>query len=158
MEAVADEVLDVFHILRTLETVAHHEDVGRDGALLVQGLYNINVEGGRGLDVDVVFQHLLQHERKVRTFRAVAIMVVALIVHLGHGHVEHAPRLADVLGYLGQVSDAQRRAILLDKVHDRHAKPLEFVFHHGKLIVRKLERLFNQIDILILHTFAFKCG
>ena len=102
--------------------------------------------------MDVVLQGFLKHEGEVRTLGTVAVMVVALIVHLGHGHVEHPLGPLYLGGYFGQIRYLQRRTVLLDDVHHRDVVKIEGPVFYAEFVLRKLEGLLDQIDVLVLHT------
>ncbi len=153
-KTAVDQVGDVLHILRPFEAVANDVDVLVDEAALVERIDDVDVVCRRGFEIDLVLQRLFQYEREVRTLRTVAVVVGTLVIDLGHRHVEHALGTVDLLRYLGQIGDLQRRSVLLDNVHQRHAVKIEFVVLYGELILRKLERLFDKVDVLVFHLNA----
>ena len=82
-------------------------------------------------------------------------MVVALIVHLGHGHIEHPLGPLYLRGYFGQIRYLQRRAVLFDDIHHRNIVrnivEIQSSVLYTEFVLRKLEGLLNQIDVLVLH-------
>ena len=111
----------------------------------------MDIVGRRRFEIDVVLERLLQHEREVRALGAIAIVIAAFIVNLGHRHIEQAFGALNLRSNLRQIGYLQRRSVLLDYVHQRNLVKIQFVVRHRKLILRKLESLLDQIDILILH-------
>ena len=105
VESVFVQFGNIVDILLTLETVAYNEYVFVNQAVVVELLDEVDVEGRRGLQIDVVFQGLLQHETEVTAFGAVAVVVCAFVVHLGYSHIEQAFGALDRRTYLGQISD-----------------------------------------------------
>ena len=101
--------------------------------------------------MDVVLQGLFQYEGEVRTLGTVAVMVVALIVHLGHGHIEHPLGPLYLRGYFWQIRYLQRRAVLFDDIHHRNIVEIQSSVLYTEFVLRKLEGLLNQIDVLVLH-------
>jgi hypothetical protein len=59
--------------------------------------------------------------------------------------------LIDLLADLGQVGDAQRRAVLLDDLHQRQIVPGELFVHELELILGEVEGLLDQVDVAGLH-------
>ena len=92
MPAVVDELGDVGDVGVFLVTVADNVEVLVYNLAVIERLNQVKVEGGRGLDVDVVLQGLLEYEGEMRTLGAVAVVVIALIVNLCHGDIEHSLR------------------------------------------------------------------
>ena len=101
--------------------------------------------------MDVVLQGLLKYEGEVRALGAVAVVVVSLVVDLGHGHVEHPLGPLYLGGYFGQIRYLQRCAVLLDDVHHRDVVKIESPVFYAEFVLRKLEGLLDQIDVLVLH-------
>lgn len=151
LKAAVDQRGDVFDILRTLESVAYDVNALIDHAAVVQRIDDMDIVGRRRFEIDVVLERLLQHEREVRALGAIAIVIAAFIVNLGHRHIEQAFGALNLRSNLRQIGYLQRRSVLLDYVHQRNLVKIQFVVRHRKLILRKLESLLDQIDILILH-------
>ena len=101
--------------------------------------------------MDVVLHGLFQHEREVARLGAVAIVVRTLVVDLRHRHVEHALGAVDLLGDLRQVGDFERSSVLFDQFHQRNVVEIQLVVLDGELILREIERLFDQVDVLVFH-------
>ncbi len=80
-------------------------------------------------------------------------MIVTLIIHLGHRHIEQPLGPLYLRGYFRQIRDFQRRPVLLDDIHQRHFMKIKFIVFHTEFILRKLKRLLYQIDILVLHFY-----
>ena len=156
VETVAKHHGNVFDVLRTLETVADNENILGYQLLVIKLLNKVDVERRRGFEVDVVFKHLLQNKREMRTFGAVAVVVSALVVHLGNGHVEKAFGTLYLRAYLRQIGNFQRRAVLLYYLHQRYVVEIQFVVDGFEFVLRIFKRLVNQIDVLVFH--FFKCN
>ena len=101
--------------------------------------------------MDVVLHGLFEHEGEVARLGAVAVVVGALVVDLCHGHVEHAFGAVDLLGDLRQVGDLERGSVLFDDLHEGDVVEIELVVLDGELILREIERLFDQVDVLVFH-------
>ena len=153
-EPVVDQLRDILHVLRTFETVADDVTVLVDDPAVVEGVDDVDVVGGRGFEVDVVFERLFEHEGEVARFGAVAVVVGALVVDLRHGHVEHALGTCDLRGDLRQVGDLQRRAVLLDDLHERNVVQIQLVVLDRKFVLREIERLFDQVFVLVFHALS----
>ena len=151
LKAAVDQRGDVFDILRTLESVAYDVNALIDHAAVVQRIDDMDIVGRRRFEIDVVLERLLQHEREVRALGAIAIVIATLVVDLGHRHIEQAFGALNLRSNLRQIGYLQRRSVLLDYVHQRNLVKIQFVVRHRKLILRKLESLLDQIDILVLH-------
>ena len=78
-------------------------------------------------------------------------MVFALIIGLGHSHLEQAFGPLDLRGNLGQVTDFQRRAILLNDFHKVDVVEQQVSVHYHKFVLREIEGLFNQVDVFVFH-------
>ena len=90
---------------------------------------------------------------------AVAVVVRALVIDLGHRHVEHALGSVDLLRDLGQVGDLERRAVLLDQFHERNVVEVQLVVLARELVLREIERLFDQVNVLVFHgSFVWVSG
>ena len=158
-ESVVYELGDVLDILRALESVADDVAVLVDDASVVEGVDDVDVVGRRGLEVDVVLHRLLEHEREVARLGAVAVVVRALVIDLGHRHVEHALGSVDLLRDLGQVGDLERRAVLFDQLHERNVVEEQLAVLDRELVLREIERLFDQVNVLVFHgSFVWVSG
>ncbi len=158
LEAVVEQLGDVLDVLRTLESVADDVAVLVEDAAVVEGVDDVDVVGRRGLQVDVVLHRLFEHEREVARLGAVAVVVRTVVVDLGHRHVEHAFGTVDLLRNLRQVGDLERRAVLLDELHQRNVVELQLPLLHRELVLGKIEGLFDQIDVLVFHGVRFVNG
>ena len=153
-ETAVYQVGDVLHILRTLEPVAYDVNVLVNQSALIKRIDDMDVVGRRCLEIYLILQGLFQHEREMRTFRTVTVIVGTLVIDLGHRHVEHALGTVYLLRYLRQIGDFQRRPVLLDNIHQRDFVEVEFVILHRKFILWELERLFDKVDVLVFHLIA----
>lgn len=142
-ESVVDQLGDILHVLRAFEAVADDVDVLVDQSAVVERIYYMYIVGRRGFELNIVLQRLLQHKREVTRFGAVAVVVVALIIDLGHRYIEHALGTVDLLRYLGQIGDFERSTVLLDDLHERDVVEIQFVVLDRELILREIERLFD---------------
>ena len=150
-EAVVDELCDVFDVLRAFESVADDVPVLVDDSAVVEGVDDVDVVRRGGFEVDVVLHGLFQDEREVARLCAVAVVVRALVVDLCHRHVEHSLGAVDLLGDLREVGDLERGSILLDQLHERDVVEIQLVVLDGEFVLREVERLFDQIDVLVFH-------
>ena len=158
-ESVVHQLSDVLHILRTLESVADDVAVLVYDAAVVEGVDDVDVVCRRGFEVDVVLHRLLQHEREMARLGAVAVVVRTLVIDLGHRHVEHALGAVDLLRNFRQIGDFQRCSVLFYQLHERNVVEEQLAVLDGKLVLRKIERLFDQIDVLVFHvSFAAVFG
>ena len=101
--------------------------------------------------MDIVLQGLLEYEGEMRTFGAVAVVVIALIVNLCHGDIEHSLRSLYLRGDLRQIRYLQRCAVLSDDIHHRDIVKIKCSVFYTEFVLWKLEGLLNQIDVLVLH-------
>ena len=101
--AVVVKSHDVLQIGESFVTVAYDELVFINQSLIVKFLYQIDVEGRGGLEVDIVLECLLKDETEVAGFGTIAVIVAALIVGLGNGDIEHAFGALYLGGDFGQV-------------------------------------------------------
>ena len=84
--------------------------------------------------------------------RAVAVVVICLVIHLCHSHMEHASGALNVLINLGQIGHAQRRTVLLHNRHEVKVVPRErTVFRQLKFLCRPIKGLFNEVDVFVFH-------
>ena len=150
-EAVVDQLGDVLHILRPLETVADDVAVLVDDSAVVERVDDMNVVCRRRFEMNVVLHCLLQHEREVARLGAVTIVVRPLVVHFGHRHVEHTLGPVDLLRDLRQVGYLERRAVLFYQLHERNVVEIQLVVFDRELILREVERLFDEVDVLVFH-------
>ena len=105
----------------------------------------------RRFQVDVVLHGLLQHEREMARLGAVTIVVRAFVVDLRHRHVEHALGAVDLLRDLRQVRYLERRTVLFDQFHERDVMEIQLVVFDRELILREVERLFDEVNVLVFH-------
>ena len=150
-EPVVDQLGDIFDVLRTFEAVADDIAVLVDHAAVVQGVDDVNVVSRGGFEMNVVFHRLFQHEREVARLGAVTIVVRAFVVDLRHRHVEHALGAVDLLRDLRQVRYLERRTVLFDQFHERDVMEIQLVVFDRELILREVERLFDEVDVLVFH-------
>ena len=101
--------------------------------------------------MDVILKGLLKDKLKVRALGAIAIVICTLVVNLCHRYIEHTLSPLDLRRNLRQISDLERSAILVDDVHHVDVMEVELTVLYHKLILRKLECLVNQINVLVLH-------
>ena len=101
--------------------------------------------------MNVVFQGLIQHKLKMRTLGAIAIRIGTFVIGFRNGHVKQALGFLNLLADARQVRNFQRRSILLDDVHKRNAIEVQLVVEHTKLILRKIKRLLDEVDVFALH-------
>ena len=150
-EAVVHQLGDVLHVLRALEPVADDVTVFVDDAAVVERIDYMYVVCRRRFQVDVVLHGLLQHEREMARLGAVTIVVRAFVVDLRHRHVEHALGAVDLLRDLRQVRYLERRTVLFDQFHERDVMEIQLVVFDRELILREVERLFDEVDVLVFH-------
>ena len=106
--------------------------------------------------MNVVFHRLFQHEREVTRLGTVAVVVCTLVIDLRHRYVEHALGPIDLLGDLRQVGDFERSSVLFDQFHERDVMEIQLVVFDRELILREVERLFDEVNVLVFHgSFVF---
>ena len=101
--------------------------------------------------MDVVLQCLLKDKCKMGTLGAVAIMIGAFVIYLGHCHIEHSLCSLDLARYLREISDFKRGPILVYHVHHRNIVEEKVAVFYPKFGLRPVKSLFDQIDVLVLH-------
>ena len=126
-----------------IQNDAYYEDVLVYQSAVVELLYEVDVEGRGGFEVNVVFESLLKHKAEMARFGTVAIVVAALIVSLGNSHVKHAFGSLYLRGDFGQICNLQRRTVLLDSLHQRNVVEIEFALLGAKFILWKVESLID---------------
>ena len=93
----------------------------------------------------------MHHEGELGTLGAVAVMVFALIIGLGHGHLEQTLGTLDLGGNLGKVRNLERSAVLLDDIHEVDVIEQQIAVCHHKFVLREIEGLVNKVDVLVFH-------
>ena len=92
--------------------------------------------------MDVILERLFQYELEMGALGAIAVMIVALIIHLGHCDIEHPLCLLDLLADLGEIGDLEWSSVLLDDVHQVDAIPGKgVVLLNGELLLRPVKCL-----------------
>ncbi|MFM7728806.1 MAG: hypothetical protein ACKO7B_19055, partial [Flavobacteriales bacterium] len=90
-------------------------------------------------------------------FGAVTIGVTAFVVRFRNSDIENPLSFFDLRADLGQVGDLQWRAILLDDFHQVDAVEMELIINHLEAFLWKVEGLFNQVAVRVLHhDFLFR--
>ena len=115
--ALSQKFNDVVDINLTLESVTYNIVLLVEKAGLVKGLNQVDVKRGRGFNMHIVLQHLRHHKLEMIALCAITIVITALVIGLCNSHIEPSFGLLDILGYLGQIGDFQRRSILFDDIH-----------------------------------------
>ena len=88
---------DIVNILHFLATITYNIIVLLELTHVVQSLHQIQIEGGRSLQMHIIFQHFGQHKFKMRAFCTIAIVIIALIIGLRDSHIEPSSGLLDIL-------------------------------------------------------------
>ena len=94
---------------------------------------------------------LVDHKGKLGTLGAVAVMVLSLIIRFSHSHLEQAFGPLDLRGNLGQVTDFQRRAILLNDFHKVDVVEHQIAVHHHEFVLGEVEGLIYKVNVLVFH-------
>lgn len=150
-EAVVHQLGDVLHVLRALEPVADDVTVFVDDAAVVERIDYMYVVCRRRFQVDVVLHGLLQYEREMARLGAVTIVVRAFVVDLRHRHVEHALGAGDLLRDLrGDVILSGVPYCLISSMSGMFME-IQLVVFDRELILREVERLFDEVDVLVFH-------
>ena len=140
-EPVVEDVDNVLYVLLFFETVTDDDLVFIYQTLGMKLLYQVDVEGARGLEVDVVFQCLFHHKAEVAALGTIAVIVCAFVIGLGDGNVEHPLGPLDLRADLGQVGDLERGAVLLDYLHQRNVVEVQFAIFGSEFVLREFEGL-----------------
>ena len=89
LPSVICKICYIFNVGRLLETVAYDVLVTVHCTLSLKCFYEIEVEGGRCLKMNVILKCLCQNKFEVRTLGAVAIVVGSFVINLCHCDIEH---------------------------------------------------------------------
>ena len=155
---VVDQSGNILQVLSPFVAVADHVVILADLAFFVQGFDEVDVKSTGRFQVDVVLERLFQHKTEVAAFGTVAKMIASLVIHLGHGHVEHALGALDVGSNLGQVGHLQRSPILLDDFHEGNVVPVQDFILNVELFLRPFEGLLNQVQVVVFHRSNLDVG
>ena len=145
------EIGHVPYILRFLETVADDNQILVYQAFVLKALDKVKVVCGRGLDMDIVFQHFFKDELELGTLRTVAIMIFTIITYFRHSIAEHTLRTLNLTGDFRKISQFQGSTVLLYDIHHVDVIDNQGTVFNPEFILRKIECLADQVDILILH-------
>lgn len=85
--------------------------------------------------------------RKMRTFGAVAIIVVAGIVELADSIVKILFGALNILRNFWQIRNPHRGFILLNQLFQRYPVEVEVVVFHFESILREVKRLLDEIKV-----------
>src|SRR5690606_6711555 len=91
-----DQGGNVLDVLVSFEPVADHKGVLTDLAILLQVIDNIDVKGRGGLDVNVVFQGLVQNMLEMGAFGTVTVVVGTFVIVFFHSPGKQLLRPNDV--------------------------------------------------------------
>ena len=156
--SVVDQSGNILQVLSPFVAVADHVVILADLAFFVQRFDEVDVKSTGRFQVDVVLEGLFQHKTEVAALGAVTEMVASLVIHLRHGHVEHALGSLDVGTDLGQVGHLQGSPILLDEFHEGNVVPVENSILNVELFLRPFEGLLNQVQVVVFHRSNLDVG
>ncbi len=106
--------------------------------------------------MDVILQRFIQNVGKMRAFGAVAVGVIALVVHLFHRLGKELLRVPDPLGDNRQVGQFKRCSILLHYGHKVDAVEEQVVVLHLKSFLREDKGLVDEVVVVVLQCLAKK--
>ena len=152
LPAVFTELSYILYVLRALEAVADHIDfLLVHGAVPFQGFHEVKVIGRRCLQVNVVFEGFVEHEGKLRTLGAVAVIVLALVVGFSHGHLEKALCPLDLGRNLGKIGNLEGSTVLLYYLHEIYVIEHQIAVYHHEFILGEVEGLVYKVNVLVFH-------
>ena len=106
--------------------------------------------------MDVILQRFIQHIGEMRAFGAVAIGVIAFVVHLFHRLGKELLRVPDPLGDDRQVGQFERCSILLHNGHKVDAVEEQVVVLHLKSFLREDKGLVDEVVVVVLQCLVKK--
>lgn len=112
----------------------------------------INVKGGRSLQINIVFQSLLNDMTKMATLGTITISVLPFILVALDRSVKPVFSLFDLIANFGQVGHFEWRPILIYQIFERNAMKTQLTIVQIKTILRKIISLLDEIKIAILHS------
>ena len=102
--------------------------------------------------MDVVLEGLMHHEGELGALGAVAVVVLALVIGLGHGHLEKTFGPLDLGGNLGKVGKLERSTVFLNDFHEVDVVEQQVAVCYHEFVLREVEGLVNQVDVLVFHS------
>lgn len=101
--------------------------------------------------MDVIFQGLVQDELEMRAFRAVAIIVLALVIVIFKGSPEPGLGPLYIVGDLRKIGEFQRCSVLSYQAHEVYSVKSQFVLLQGIFLLGEIIGLINQIYVFGFH-------
>lgn len=99
----------------------------------------------------VMLQSLLHNEGEMGTFRAVAIIIIAVVPVLLDGVLEHFLRPVDLHPDLGKIRQFERCSILVNQCPDVQSIKLQVVILYFEALLGKFKGLVNEIRVGVVH-------
>lgn len=100
--------------------------------------------------MNIIAQCLIEHVREMRTFGAVAVIILAVVIQLIYGIAEPLLGLLYLLRDFRKVGDAQRGAVFFNEVLEGNVVKVQPVVFDFESILWKIEGLADQVEICIL--------
>jgi hypothetical protein len=132
-----------------LEAVADDVGILGDFSFGIKTSNQGNIERRGSLDVDVVFQSLIQHKAEMGGLSAVAVRIFSLVIVRLHRIAKIGLGILDAFRNLRQIGQFERRAIGFDDLHQIDSVEKEFIILYMKLLGRKIKRLLDQVNVSV---------
>lgn len=101
--------------------------------------------------MNVILQCLVKDELEMRAFRAVAIIVLSLVIVVVKGSPEPGFCALDVVGDLREISEFERCPVLSHQAHQVYAMKSQLVLLQGIFLLGEIIGLINQIYVFGFH-------
>jgi hypothetical protein len=117
-------------------------------------VHDVDVEGGGGLYVNVVFEGFVEHEFEVGALGAIAIIVFSLVIVILKGGSEPGFGSLYVFGDLGQISELEGRTVFPDQSHEVYPVKSQFILLQRIFLLGEIIGLIDKIYVLGFHFFC----
>jgi len=146
--------VDLFEVIGLLVSIAYNPVIPVQWRQRINSIDEIEVISGGGFEMNSTLNGLFQDKGKVRTLRAVTIVIIALIIYSIHAGSKPVSRPIDVLGNLREVSKLQRSTVLSDEFHEGNSVEFKLIFRIDlKFLLGKFERLVDEVAVLDLQLY-----
>ena len=101
--------------------------------------------------MDIVFQCFLYHKGEMRALGTITIKIFPLVAVPFDGIRKHFLGLVDLHPDFGEITELEGSPILIDEVFQVNTVKLEIIIAYIKTFLRKIEGLFHQVGVRIIH-------
>jgi hypothetical protein len=89
---------------------------------------------------------------EMTAFRAVAEMVLALVIEVVDGSVEQIAGLFDLIPDAGKIHESKRGPVFLDQVFQGYTVESEIAITQIKSVLREVITLLDEVEIGVFHS------